>query len=57
MNANSMTLHDLLMASDFGRANPARVRELLDRAIEARTGGVIEHQEPTTEDQELEQAA
>lgn len=31
------TLFDLLMLSDFGRANPARVRELLDRCADPST--------------------
>lgn len=35
------SLEELLLLSDFGRADPARVRELLDAAIRERTGGTL----------------
>ena len=41
MNRNPPTLYELLLRSDFGRADPSRVRELLDAVIVDRTGGTI----------------
>lgn len=35
------SLHELLLRSDFGRADPDRARALLDAAIEDRTGGRV----------------
>lgn len=37
-DTRTMTLLELLTASDFGRADPARARELLDLAMESRSG-------------------
>lgn len=34
---DTLSLRDLLLSSDFGRANPQRVAELLDRASDPLT--------------------
>lgn len=39
------TLRDLLLSSDFGRANPRRVEELLDRLADPVTETRNEHRQ------------
>lgn len=44
-----LSLRDLLLSSDFGRANPARVDELLDRLADPSTESRTERQERVDE--------
>lgn len=44
-----LSLRDLLLSSDFGRANPTRVDELLDRLADPVTESRTEQQERVDE--------